>query len=316
MNEANEIFFEFYENKGELINSAEKIITEMEILFDNLPDNLMQMTYFDIETNFDLFNNNYNNFCKIVENITIKDEGTINNIKTEKNEDLVILKTSPSNITIPSKFNEESLASTNNILTTEEDTNNKLDNSFSSLIEENLILFNNKRKKEMQLLTESSSSEKTCINTTFNTERTMPSDKIVFIKNQLNNECANFTGYSIGDEGAKIISELLLASQFAISQHKKQMSQKIKEIKLSRSSITELGLGYIISALEKNTSINTLNLSKNKLKDDSYSKVLSLIKKNKSLKVLNLTSNNFSQNIKDKIKINSKSINPNLRLDL
>jgi Ran GTPase-activating protein (RanGAP) involved in mRNA processing and transport len=120
-------------------------------------------------------------------------------------------------------------------------------------------------------------------------------DKIVFIKNQLKNETANFTGYTIGDEGAKKISELLLSSQFSYSPNKKTQISKVRELKFTKSNIGDEGLSHLSNCLEKSNSIHTIVLNKNKLKDESYSNILNLIKNNKQLKFLNLSFNQFSQ---------------------
>lgn len=140
--------------------------------------------------------------------------------------------------------------------------------------------------------------------------RRLSSDKI-FIKNQLKNEVANFSGYNIGDEGAKLIADLLLSHQFSPTKR----NNKVKEIKLSKCGITDEGFSTLANSLEKNPLIHTVHFSKNKLKDDSYTNILKLIK-NRSLKSLNLTQNNFTQGIKEKIKLNAKNLNQNLKIEI
>lgn len=146
--------------------------------------------------------------------------------------------------------------------------------------------------------------------------KTLTSDKIVFIKNQLKTETPNFSGYFIGDEGAKMISEILLNSQFSHSPSKRNFVNKIKELKLNKSGISDEGFASLAKCLEKVTSVTTLNLSRNKLKDDSYTNILNLVKNNKNLKYINLTSNNFSDSVKDKIINNSRNLNSNIKIDI
>lgn len=141
-------------------------------------------------------------------------------------------------------------------------------------------------------------------------------DKIVFIKNQLKNEIANFTGYTIGDEGAKKISELLLSSQIKNSPSKRTQICKVKELKFTKSNIGDEGFSHLSNCLEKSNSIHSIVLNKNKIKDESYSNILNLIKNNKQLKFLNLSFNQFSQVVKEKIKNISKNLNPNLKLEI
>jgi hypothetical protein len=154
------------------------------------------------------------------------------------------------------------------------------------------------------------------VNTTVNTIKSLSSDKIVFIKNQLKNEIANFTGYSIGDEGAKMISEILLSAQFSYSPSKRNMGNKVKELKLTRVGLTDEGFSHLAHCLTKNTTIHTLILNKNRIKDDSCANILNLIKNNKQLKNFNLSQNNFTQTIKEKIKNLSKNFNPGLKIEI
>jgi hypothetical protein len=174
-----------------------------------------------------------------------------------------------------------------------------------------------------KILIENSFSSETRLNTTTSVtnarkpiSNSLSSDKIVFIKNQLKNEVANFTGYLIGDEGAKKISEILLSNQFSQSPNKKIVSIKIKELKLTKVGIGDEGFSHIANSVSKINTIHLLNLSKNKLKDESCVEILNLIKNNKNLKSLNLTFNNFSQAVKDKIKTIGRNLNNELKIEI
>ena len=141
-------------------------------------------------------------------------------------------------------------------------------------------------------------------------------DKVVFIKNQLKNETANFSGYTIGDEGAKKISELLLSSQFSYSPMKRSQVSKVRELKFTKSGIGDEGFSHLSNCLEKSNSIHTIVLNKNKVKDESYTNILNLIKNNKQLKFLNLSGNLLTPVIKEKIKNISKNLNSNLKIEI
>ncbi len=78
----------------------------------------------------------------------------------------------------------------------------------------------------------------------------LSSDKIVFFKNQLKMENANFSGYSICEEGAKKISEMLLSMKFAPSPNKRN-SVKLKELKFTNSGINDESFKHLGNALEK-----------------------------------------------------------------
>jgi len=174
-----------------------------------------------------------------------------------------------------------------------------------------------------KILIENSFSSETRLNTTTSLtnvrkpiSNSLSSDKIVFIKNQLKNEVANFTGYLIEDEGAKKISEILLSNQFSQSLNKKPLPIKIKELKLTKVGIGDEGFSHIANSVSKINTIHLLNLSKNKLKDESCVEILNLIKNNKNLKSLNLTFNNLSQAVKDKIKTIGKNLNNELKIEI
>lgn len=68
LNETNEIFFDFCDNKNELIRSAEDLVNDLDIFNENTPENIEQeLKRHDIESDFDVFNANFNNFCRLVE---------------------------------------------------------------------------------------------------------------------------------------------------------------------------------------------------------------------------------------------------------
>ena len=131
---------------------------------------------------------------------------------------------------------------------------------------------------------------------------------------------ANFSGYSIGNEVAKKITELLLSSQFShshfVTNSKKTQWNKVKELKFTKSGIGDEGFSHLSNCLEKSNSIHTIIMNKNKLKDESYTNILNLIKNNKQLKLLNLSNNAFTQDVKEKIRSISQSLNPNLIIEI
>lgn len=116
-------------------------------------------------------------------------------------------------------------------------------------------------------------------------------DKIVFIKAQMKNDSANFTGYDIGDEGSKQIAEILLTK-----------TTKVKELKLTKCNITDEGAIQILKAMETNSSVSSLNMSKNNITDKSVDAFVNMFNKNKSLKNILLSNNNLTSVAKDKIK--------------
>lgn len=124
-------------------------------------------------------------------------------------------------------------------------------------------------------------------------------------------ECCNFNGYTIGDEGASLIADTLISNN--LSPTKKA---SCKEIKLTKSRITDEGFIKLSEAFYKCLNITSINLSKNKLKDQSYENIIELIKVNKNLKLLNLSQNNFTYNVKEKIKNCAKIFNSNLKLEI
>jgi len=127
------------------------------------------------------------------------------------------------------------------------------------------------------------------------TKGKLTNDKIVFIKNQFKNESASFNCYDIGDEGAKVISELLAKNS------------KVKELKLTKTNIGDEGASFIFKALETNNSISNFNISKNVLTDKSIDSILNFLKNNKIVKTFNIASNQLSSQVKEKIKSTART---------
>jgi hypothetical protein len=156
-------------------------------------------------------------------------------------------------------------------------------------------------------------------------------DKVVFIKNQFKNEIANFTGVGkkikkifkkskifhfldIGEDGVRIVIDLLNNSNptnksniFSFNSTNQQnppttINNKVKELKLTKTNLTDEQLTSLLKALESNQQINNLNVAKNNLTDKSIDAIVSLFKKNNTLKTIYLSNNNFSTNGKDKLK--------------
>ena len=91
---------------------------------------------------------------------------------------------------------------------------------------------------------------------------------------------------------------------------------KLKEIRLTKCNIGDDGFAILANCFDKSGSVQVLNLKGNKIKDKSLKSVLHIIKSNKTLKNLVLLQNLFSQAKKENIKINSKLLNPNLKLEI
>jgi Ran GTPase-activating protein (RanGAP) involved in mRNA processing and transport len=135
-------------------------------------------------------------------------------------------------------------------------------------------------------------------------------DKIVFIGSQLKNEIVNFSGYVIGDEGVKIISDILSSN----SNNKKNF--KIKEMKIPKSHITDDGFKILIDCVEKYQNITHVYLNKNKITDFSSFILIDLIKNNKNLKYINLSDNLLTNSTKENIRQTIKSTNSSVKIDL
>jgi hypothetical protein len=328
-------------DNNDLISNAEQILFQIDKSSKQNQNLDMVEKYidsFNIEYNFDYFNNSINNLCKMSEphNFTNHISPT-HKFKSSvqlfsQNEDSIKLTNEINNINLipintintphDNSFPNTSSTSNNIII----NANNANDSSFMSLCEEALHSFNlNKHSSNNKILLESNQNlsfvSDNFLGKTINLplqqlNKPLTNDKIVFIKNQLKNEIANFSGYAIGDEGAKKVSEFLLSNQFSSSPSKRNLTSKIKELKLSKSSIGDEGFAHLSHCLEKNNSISTINLSKNRLKDESMNNLLNLIKNNKNIKSLNIQGNQFSQGIKEKIKTASKNLNSQMKLEI
>ena len=79
-------------------------------------------------------------------------------------------------------------------------------------------------------------------------------------------------------------------------------SLKVKELKLTKTNLTDELLILILKALENNLYVTNLNIAKNHLTDKSIDPIVTLLNKNKFLKTIYLSYNNFSQVGKDKLK--------------
>lgn len=137
----------------------------------------------------------------------------------------------------------------------------------------------------------------------FDLDEHLTKDKIIFIKNKVKNEVINLSGYSIGDEGCRVMVKFLIRN----SEKNKII---FKELKVAKSEITSKGLVFITVALNvtKNT-ITKLDLSNNDLSDDCFYSLSSLVKKNKQIKVIRLKENKFSEEFKEKFIMEFKNSN-------
>jgi hypothetical protein len=137
--ENNEIYFDLLENKGDYINSAETITQSLENVKENSLTNIhKKIKETKIELNFDIFHNNFNNFCRFYKD----------------NKDLLLSKDKKDNnnkiISEFKLYNSNSNNNNNNDMSFQSDStiksfsNNYIstlqtDISFISLNEENLI---------------------------------------------------------------------------------------------------------------------------------------------------------------------------------
>jgi hypothetical protein len=294
-------------SRNDLVQTAEQIIDQIENFNENFTSSMVGFAgKYDIQCQEEKISDFLKESCKLIENKIHSPEKRaspiqieISNSHNSQQEEILFTfpscKTDHSMITSPSKFNP--LHST-----TSSSTNLVYENSFLS-VEDNIF------------------SNSTCSNTGLNNNLTMvnkskmTNDKIVYIKHQLENEIANFSGLIIGDEGAKKISEILISSQFSFSPNKRKIS-KLKELRFTKSNIGDEGFSYLSNSLEKTNSIHTIVLNKNRIKDESYTNILNLIKNNKQLKKLNLLSNFLTSPVIEKIRSISKNINPNLKIEI
>jgi Ran GTPase-activating protein (RanGAP) involved in mRNA processing and transport len=100
----------------------------------------------------------------------------------------------------------------------------------------------------------------------------------------------------IGDDAAKIVAENIA--------HK---NCKVKELKLTKSSLTDEGASIILKALENNSSIHSINLAKNSITDKFIDVLINCLKINKTIKTLYFINNHFTANCKEKIKSSFKN---------
>ena len=129
-------------------------------------------------------------------------------------------------------------------------------------------------------------------------EKEINKDTIVFLKNKLKSEIINCSGYSIGNEGCKILVTIAIKSNLNC----KKEGMVYKELRLAKCNISEDGLNYINTFLDltKNT-ITSINLSKNNIDDDGINLLISILKKNVQLREFKLSRNLFSEDGKKKI---------------
>ena len=105
----------------------------------------------------------------------------------------------------------------------------------------------------------------------------------------------DFFKIDIGDEGSKIIADLL-----------SQKNCKVKELKLTKTNLTDEGAIIIFKALENNNCVNNLNIAKNYISDKCIDCILNFFKTNKTVKTIYFTNNNFSTSSKEKLKSYNK----------
>lgn len=110
------------------------------------------------------------------------------------------------------------------------------------------------------------------------------------------------TKLDVGDDAAKVVAELILSKNC-----------KVKDLKLTKTNISDEGSIQIFKAMEFNTSILNFNISKNLVTDKSFDSIYNCLKNNKIIKTVNLSLNLFSQSIKEKFKSAGKS---NIKLTL
>ena len=129
-------------------------------------------------------------------------------------------------------------------------------------------------------------------------EKEINKDTIVFLKNKLKSEIINCSGYSIGNEGCKILVTIAIKSNLNC----KKEGMVYKELRLAKCNISEDGLNYINTFLDlTKKTITSINLSKNNIDDDGINLLISILKKNVQLREFKLSRNLFSEDGKKKI---------------
>ena len=116
-------------------------------------------------------------------------------------------------------------------------------------------------------------------------------DKLALIKTQFKKEQVNLSRVDVGDDGAQLIAELLSGTK-----------NKIKELKLTKCNISDIGGVLIFKAIESCVSLQAFNIANNNITNKSVDAIVSMLKKNSSLKSVYFTNNDFNVNSKEKIK--------------
>lgn len=104
----------------------------------------------------------------------------------------------------------------------------------------------------------------------------------------------------MGEEHIKAIADLI--SNSAKSSNPNLNSFKVKELKLTKTNLTDDFLIIILKALENNNYVNNLNVAKNHLSDKSIDSFVNYLNKNKCIKTVYLSYNNFTPAGKEKLK--------------
>ncbi len=79
-------------------------------------------------------------------------------------------------------------------------------------------------------------------------------------------------------------------------------NSKVKELKLTKTNLTDEMACLVFKSLESNQNISNLNVAKNYLTDKSIDGIVTFLTKNKFIKTIYLSYNNFTTSGKDKLK--------------
>ena len=304
-------------NELEKVNSVpiEDVEKEVSNVNIQIKTNVLEQDLFTLENNID--------FTKIIKKVGMLSTAgkTLTNshsISYFKEEDNISQFPTISDIKFPEEFdlgdNNEThnrkFTNGNSLLSYENTTSKlgkiNLSNSFLNLSDDNIVnehkTINQKKKTKSTILDfeclplnnlDQAKNKKNKKLTPPNTSRTKTpeKDKIMFIKNQFKKEQVNLSRYDIGDEGAKIVAEYIANSKI-----------KIKELKLTKCNITDVGASYIFKALESCNSIVSFNIGGNLLSNKSVDAITNMLQKNTSIKTVYFTNNDFTLQMKEKIK--------------
>ena len=122
------------------------------------------------------------------------------------------------------------------------------------------------------------------------TKPKLTNDLLTFIKNQMLNSHANFTGYQLHISSCKVIADMLISANCCV-----------KEVKLTKCDLNDESLVVLARGLKKNQSLTSVNLSKNNLTNKSVKVLCEILAMNKQVKVVNLQGNELKEMEKLKV---------------